>query len=68
MDIEILGVGIGIIATLMRIGWKAGQAMSRIEVSIAEIKGVLIANSARLDRIEAEVKDIDNRVREMEKI
>lgn len=66
MEIEIIGVGLGIIVTLIGIGYKAGNAMQRIEVSIAEIKGILAANSARLDRIENEVKDIDNRVREME--
>lgn len=57
-----------IASILIGFGWKFSQIIGRIEVQVAEIKGVLIANSARLDRIETELKDIDGRVREMEKI
>lgn len=68
MTFESLLTLLTISGILIGFGWKFSQIVSRIEVQVAEIKGVLLANSARLDRIEAEVKDIDNRVREMEKI
>lgn len=56
-----------VVLTLGGIGFKLAQIVSRIELSVAEIKGVLVANSARLDRIENEIKEMDNRLRHMEK-
>lgn len=56
-----------VVLTLGGIGFKLAQIVSRIELSVAEIKGVLVANSARLDRIEREIKELDERIRHMEK-
>jgi hypothetical protein len=40
--------------------------MNDIRVTVARIETLLQATSQRLDRIEVEVKDIDNRLRKQE--
>lgn len=66
MDITILGVAVGVIGTIWGIGWKIAHCMNDIRVTVARIETLLQATSQRLDRIELEVKDIDNRLRKQE--
>lgn len=66
MDITILGTALGVIATIWGIGWKIANCMNDIKVTIARIETLLQATSHRLDRIEIDVKDIDNRLRKQE--
>ena len=66
MDITILATAVGIIATIWGIGWKIANCMNDIRVTVARIETLLQATSQRLDRIEVEVKDIDNRLRKQE--
>jgi hypothetical protein len=66
MDIQILGIAIGVIATIWGIGWKISNCMNDIRITVARIEALLQATSQRLDRIEVEVKDIDNRLRKQE--
>lgn len=66
MDITILGVAVGVIGTIWGIGWKISNCMNDIRITVARIETLLQATSQRLDRIEVEVKDIDNRLRKQE--
>lgn len=66
MDITILGVAVGVIGTIWGIGWKIAHCMNDIRITVARIETLLQATSQRLDRIEVEVKDIDNRLRKQE--
>ena len=66
MDITILGTALGVIATIWGIGWKISSCMNDIRITVARIETLLQATSQRLDRIEVEVKDIDNRLRKQE--
>lgn len=66
MDITVLGTALGVIATIWGVGWKISSCMNDIRVTVARIETLLQATSQRLDRIEVEVKDIDNRLRKQE--
>lgn len=66
MDITVLGTALGVIATIWGVGWKISSCMNDIRVTVARIEALLQATSQRLDRIEVEVKDIDNRLRKQE--
>jgi hypothetical protein len=66
MDIQILGVAVGLCATIFGIGWKISTCMNDIRNSVTRIEALLQATSQRLDRVEAEIKAIDNRLREHE--
>lgn len=66
MDISILLTALSVIATIGGLGWKVSQYLADIRIMVAEIKAILTATSARLDRIEVEVKDIDKRLKNIE--
>lgn len=67
MDISILATAVGLVATLFGVGWKISSCMNDIRNSVTRIEALLQATSQRLDRLEAEIKVIDNRLREHEK-
>lgn len=67
MDISILATAVGLVATIFGIGWKISSCMNDIRNSVTRIEALLQATSQRLDRVEAEIKVIDNRLREHEK-
>ena len=64
---ELLMTGVGIITTLIGFGWKLGAHLGDIKTTVARIETLLSATSARIDKIEVEVKDIDRRLREHER-
>ena len=66
MQIELVATGLGIITTLIGLGWKFGIYLADIKMSVAKIEAILTHTSARLDRIEIEVRDIDRRLHEHE--
>ena len=63
IDLNIVSVGIGIIATLIGIGWKIAHCMNEIRMSVVKIETILTATSARLDKLEMEVNDIKKELR-----
>jgi hypothetical protein len=63
MEIELLATGLGIITTLIGIGWKFGLYLSDIRLSVAKIETLLIHQSARIDRLELEVDEIKKELR-----
>lgn len=66
INIELIATGLGLIITLIGIGVKFANYLHDIKLSVARIEAVLTATSARIDRIEMEVKDIDRRLHEHE--
>lgn len=67
MDINIISIGIGIISTLLGIGWKLGTYLGDIKTSVVRIETLLAAQSARMDRIEADVQRIEADVKSIQK-
>jgi hypothetical protein len=67
IDIELVSVGIGIIATLLGVGWKIGTYLGDIKISVVRIETLLAAQSARIDKIEHDVKVIEDDVKQIKK-
>ena len=67
IDLNLISVGVGIIATLIGLGWKLGTYLGEIKTSVARIETLLAAQSARMDRIEDDVKRIENDVKQLQK-
>lgn len=63
VDIQLIATGIGIIATLLGVGWKVGSYLTQITASVARIEALLAHTSARLDRLEVEVNEIKKELR-----
>lgn len=67
MDLELISIGLGIIVTLVGLGWKIGVYLGDIKTSVARIEALLAAQSARMDRIEADVQRIEADVKQIQK-
>lgn len=67
IDINIISVGIGIIATLIGVGWKLGTYLGDIKVSVVRIETLLAAQSVRIDKIEQDVRMIEEDVKQIKK-
>lgn len=67
MDIELVSVGLGIIATLIGVGWKIGIYLGDIKTSVVRIETLLAAQNARIDKIEQDVKVIEDDVKQIKK-
>lgn len=63
MEIELVATGLGIITTLIGLGWKFGIYLSDIKMSVAKIEALLTHTSARIDRLEIEVDEIKKELR-----
>ena len=63
IDIEFISVGLGVIATLVGVGWRLSNYMNEIRLSVVKIETILSTQSARLDRLETEVNDIKKELR-----
>jgi len=63
MEIELVATGLGIITTLIGLGWKFGVYLSDIKMSVAKIEAILTHTSARIDRLEIEVDEIKKELR-----
>lgn len=66
IDLNIVSVGLGIITTLIGIGWRFSSHLSEIKIAVVRIETLLTATNERMDRMEKEIRDIDNRVRQYE--
>ena len=63
VDLNLVSIGLGIIATLIGIGWKIAHCMNEIRMSVVRIETILTAQSARLDKLELEVNEIKKELR-----
>lgn len=55
-DINIIYSGLGIMVTLVGLGWKIGIILGDIRSSIVRIETSLISATHRLDRVERDVE------------
>jgi hypothetical protein len=67
INIELVSIGIGIISTLIGLGWKLGTYLGDIKTSVTRIETLLAAQSVRMDRIEDDVKRIEDDVKQIQK-
>jgi hypothetical protein len=63
IDTNLIVAVLGIIGTLVGIGWKLGSYLTQITASVARIEALLAHTSARLDRLEIEVNEIKKELR-----
>jgi len=63
VNIELVSVGLGVIGTLIGVGWKLSNYMNEIRMSVKVIETILSTQSARLDKLEVEVNDIKKELR-----
>lgn len=66
IDLPTLTGLFSIVGSVIWVGWTVRERISKVEVSLERIETLLTSFAIRLERIEAEVKDIDNRVRKIE--
>lgn len=66
IDITLASTALGIICTLVAIGWHLSQCLNSINISIAEIRILLQANNSKFNDIEADIKDLIRRVNDIE--
>lgn len=63
VDIEFISVGLGVIGTLIGVGWRLSTYMNEIRMSVKVIETILGSQAARLDKLELEVNDIKKELR-----
>ena len=66
IDLTIASTALGIICTLVWIGWNLSQHLNAIHIAIAEIRILLQSNNAKMNDIETDIKDLARRVNEIE--
>lgn len=66
MTIETLLTITTLVVTLGTIGFKLAQIVSRIELTVAEIKGILLTQSHRIDSLEKSVSEHGVRITKLE--
>ena len=67
IDLNLISVGVGIIATLIGLGWKLGVYLGDIKTTVARIETLLAAQSQRMDKIEHDIERIENDVKQLQK-
>ena len=66
IDITLASTALGIICTLVAIGWHLSQCLNSINISIAEIRILLQSNNSKINDIEIDIKDLLRRVNDIE--
>jgi hypothetical protein len=66
IDLPLASTALGIICTLVWIGWNLSQHLNAIHIAIAEIRILLQSNNSKMNDIETDIKDLGKRVNEIE--
>lgn len=66
IDLPLASTALGIICTLVWIGWNLSQHLNAIHIAIAEIRILLQSNNSKMNDIETDIKDLARRVNEIE--
>jgi hypothetical protein len=66
IDLPLASTALGIICTLVWIGWNLSQHLNAIHIAIAEIRILLQSNNSKMNDIETDIKDLGRRVNEIE--
>jgi hypothetical protein len=66
IDLPLASTALGIICTLIWIGWNLSQHLNAIHIAIAEIRILLQSNNSKMNDIETDVRDINQRLHQLE--
>jgi hypothetical protein len=66
IDLPLASTALGIICTLIWIGWNLSQHLNAIHIAIAEIRILLQSNYSKMNDIETDVRDINQRLHQLE--
>jgi hypothetical protein len=66
IDLPLASTALGIICTLVWIGWNLSQHLNAIHIAIAEIRILLQSNNSKMNDIETDIKDLTRRINEIE--
>ena len=66
IDLTLASTALGVISTLVWIGWTLSQHLNAIHIAIAEIRILLQSNNSKMNDIETDIKDLARRVNEIE--
>jgi hypothetical protein len=66
IDLTLASTALGIICTLIWIGWNLSQHLNAIHIAIAEIRILLQSNHSKMNDIETDVRDINQRLHQLE--
>jgi hypothetical protein len=66
IDLPLASTALGIICTLVYVGWNLSQHLNAIHISIAEIRILLQTNNSKMNDIETDVRDINQRLHQLE--
>jgi hypothetical protein len=66
IDLPLASTALGIICTLVYVGWNLSQHLNAIHIAIAEIRILLQTNNSKMNDIETDVRDINQRLHQLE--
>lgn len=66
IDLPLASTALGIICTLVWIGWNLSQHLNAIHIAIAEIRILLQSNNSKMNDIETDIKDLNQRMNQIE--
>jgi hypothetical protein len=66
IDLPLASTALGIICTLVWIGWNLSQHLNAIHIAIAEIRILLQSNNSKMNDIETDIKDLTHRMNQIE--
>jgi len=66
IDLPLASTALGIICTLIWIGWNLSQHLNAIHIAIAEIRILLQSNNSKMNDLETDVRDINQRLHQLE--
>lgn len=66
IDLPLASTALGIICTLVWIGWNTSQHLNAIHIAIAEIRILLQSNNSKMNDLETDIRDINNRLNQIE--
>jgi len=66
IDLPLASTALGIICTLVWIGWNTSQHLNAIHISIAEIRILLQSNNSKMNDVETDIKDLTRRMNQIE--
>ena len=66
IDLPLASTALGIICTLIYVGWNLSQHLNAIHISIAEIRILLQSNNSKMNDVETDIRDLTRRINEIE--
>ena len=66
IDLTLASTALGVICTLVWIGWNLSQHLNAIHIAIAEIRILLQSNNSKMHDLETDIRDINQRLQQIE--